>query len=935
MERWGGFELNVPARRLLGADGEVHLEPQAFDVLAHLVEHRDRVVEKSELLDEVWGDQFVSESALSTRIKQVRRAVGDDGKTQHTIRNVHGRGYQFVGSVDSNPATVEPRNELALSIAVDDEFPFVGRRRELEQIDRLASGAESVQILIGGAPGFGKSRLAIEALEVLGRRGTLVCTGRCEEHVTSALQPVRDAVAQIAVAHPAEFTRWSAGVEGPLAALIPSLGLQHDPDAVAVDGYAGLDVLLRVFDNATKDREIALLIDDLQWSDQPTRAFLSHVHRRTSRPIVTIASFRSSPADLGPAPRQWIVEQSRLKNTTRIDLEPLDDESAASLVQGVLGAAEPGSVDGLVVEGLLSRTGGHALFLTESLRDHQLGLNATSSIADLITARLERLESDVKSLVEAGALIGPEFTFSLAAEAAQLEPTVALRAIDSAIGAELLHETASAARFRFSHQLVPEAIRQTMSGAARAQVHYRCAQTLKDSDGDEMEIAVHTLGAIPLVQTEMAVHLALEVAENAQKMKEFDRSIRLLELCLDVEMQTRQRAEVQLRLGDVLVASGRTALGVPLFEEAARLARKNEWTDILVRAALGHYGRSPFRKPVDRSTLALLNEALAALGDKRSTQKARVIGKIGAFSTLISPLSERRELTQRALDIAIDPSPADRKELLESRAIILTCPAGAEELAPVQRELEELCDELDVYLADAAVPETLPFMHGDGALLRQVTATDAKRIRVQPIAEWRDIVIRSMVAAFDGDFDAARGLCDEAGRIGEPYWGDSTHVLHAFGHLFISALSDDWTATVELVGVLVALAPSTISYSALAWAQAATGQMEAATDTAGLIETGSFSRLPEHILGGNALVAAAEAGLLLEDERLIAAAERELAPLSTLMMGVPWACSFAAADPLARIARRRDERDEVERYEAEARRLYRTLDAPSLLSRLA
>jgi DNA-binding winged helix-turn-helix (wHTH) protein len=70
----------------------VPVEPQVFDVLCYLVEHRERVVTKEELLDNVWGDRFVSESALTSRIKDARRAVGDDGQLQHVIRTVHGRG---------------------------------------------------------------------------------------------------------------------------------------------------------------------------------------------------------------------------------------------------------------------------------------------------------------------------------------------------------------------------------------------------------------------------------------------------------------------------------------------------------------------------------------------------------------------------------------------------------------------------------------------------------------------------------------------------------------------------------------------------------------------------------------------------------------------------------------------------------------------------
>ena len=77
----------------------VPVEPQVFDVLAYLVRHRDRVVPKTELLDEVWGDRFVSESALTSRIKSVRRAIGDTGRDQRVIKTIHGRGYRFVADV--------------------------------------------------------------------------------------------------------------------------------------------------------------------------------------------------------------------------------------------------------------------------------------------------------------------------------------------------------------------------------------------------------------------------------------------------------------------------------------------------------------------------------------------------------------------------------------------------------------------------------------------------------------------------------------------------------------------------------------------------------------------------------------------------------------------------------------------------------------------
>ena len=102
--RFGDHTLDTGTLQLLDGSTEVELEPQVFAVLAHLVHHRDRVVAKEELLDEVWGSRFVSESALTTRIKQVRRAVGDTGRDQRVVRTYHGRGYRFVAAIDGPAA---------------------------------------------------------------------------------------------------------------------------------------------------------------------------------------------------------------------------------------------------------------------------------------------------------------------------------------------------------------------------------------------------------------------------------------------------------------------------------------------------------------------------------------------------------------------------------------------------------------------------------------------------------------------------------------------------------------------------------------------------------------------------------------------------------------------------------------------------------------
>ena len=95
----GATVLDEELFELRRGGATVPLEPQAFDVLVHLVRNRDRVVPKEELMDAVWGGRFVSETAVTSRIKQVRRALGDDGQAQRVVRTVHGRGYRFVAPV--------------------------------------------------------------------------------------------------------------------------------------------------------------------------------------------------------------------------------------------------------------------------------------------------------------------------------------------------------------------------------------------------------------------------------------------------------------------------------------------------------------------------------------------------------------------------------------------------------------------------------------------------------------------------------------------------------------------------------------------------------------------------------------------------------------------------------------------------------------------
>jgi predicted ATPase len=152
------------ARRVVELDGVAqHLEPQAFDLLAYLLTHRDRVIPKPELLDEVWGDQFVSESSLTTRIKEVRRAVGDDGTRQAVVRNYRGRGYRFVAKVDEGVARLADRPGSEPVVTA-----LLGRTDEIAEVAELLD--QSTVVTLTGPGGVGKTALALQVAAHVERR---------------------------------------------------------------------------------------------------------------------------------------------------------------------------------------------------------------------------------------------------------------------------------------------------------------------------------------------------------------------------------------------------------------------------------------------------------------------------------------------------------------------------------------------------------------------------------------------------------------------------------------------------------------------------------------------------------------------------------------------------------------------------------------------
>ena len=97
-------QLDLSRRELHRAGRRVPVEPQVFDLLVYMIENRDRVVTRDDLIQSIWKGRIVSESALATRINAVRKAVGDSGDGQRLIRTLPRKGFRFVGEVTCQPS---------------------------------------------------------------------------------------------------------------------------------------------------------------------------------------------------------------------------------------------------------------------------------------------------------------------------------------------------------------------------------------------------------------------------------------------------------------------------------------------------------------------------------------------------------------------------------------------------------------------------------------------------------------------------------------------------------------------------------------------------------------------------------------------------------------------------------------------------------------
>lgn len=141
-----GSVLDTDRRELRRCGTAVDIEPQVFDLLEYLIRHRERVVSRDELIEQIWGGRVVSESALSTRINAARNAIGDNGSEQRLIKTLPRKGIRFVGEVEQKSPEPAPVQSADQAIEAIGEQQPVEALPVLQAIDNASEAPPPVAV---------------------------------------------------------------------------------------------------------------------------------------------------------------------------------------------------------------------------------------------------------------------------------------------------------------------------------------------------------------------------------------------------------------------------------------------------------------------------------------------------------------------------------------------------------------------------------------------------------------------------------------------------------------------------------------------------------------------------------------------------------------------------------------------------------------------
>ncbi len=551
---FGEFELDTTLFELRKSGSKIAMEPRVFDVLAHLVTNRDRVVPQQELIDKLWGGA-VSATALPRCIKEARKLLGDTPSEQSFVQTLRGRGYRFVAEVRG--ATAQPR--AASTVAAQPPADgLVGRSDVMSELlgafDDADAGRGTIALL-GGQAGIGKTRILSELTRAAGARGAAVLGGRCfEGEGAPAYWPWTQIFRTLAkrreppnLSH--EHTLWVAGT----AQSLPEVSGQQAPSPER-RRFRLFDEVARFLRRSGKVRTIVLTLDDLHWADEASLRVLEFLSQNIdSSRLLIIGAYR----DLAMPERlaRTVKELARNPAVRRISLGGLGTDDVAELMQRVWGQAAKSEL----VQQVHAMTEGNPFFVDEVLRrlpgpDLDGGrIPIPAGVRDAIEHRLESLPEQCRNLLDAVSVLSDQFTPALAARLTETPVDDALEHLDRSVREGWIRE-ARPERFELAHALVRETLYEALTAKHRAEWHRAAAEILSQRATDDPEmlgvIAHHFMRAAGSGAAEQAVDFSLRAARHAEARLAYEQAARHYDDALEAMDRglvgtSEQRAEIQ------------------------------------------------------------------------------------------------------------------------------------------------------------------------------------------------------------------------------------------------------------------------------------------------------------------------------------------------------------------------------------------------------
>jgi len=726
---FGEYRVDSDRMLALGPAGPLTAEPQVFDVLLYLIRQNGRVVTKEELLDNVWGDRFVSESALTTRIKQARRLVGDDGQAQSTILTIRGRGFRFVPDIRIDPPadddravpptartperaaatgatdpTGTARRPLPRELDIEQRRPFVGRDAEVASavalIDRPAASSARWIVLLG-EPGIGKTRLAARIAQLTSDRGAVVLLGRCSEDLAVPFEPAIE-VLRTAIDRLADdelVPRLGAGASElarllpDLAVRLPELAVPHDADPQTAR-YRMFEAFAAWLDAMSRHEAVTVVIDDVHWATESTLHLVGHLARRLAAPDVTIViTARDTAPDLRPALDHLITAIESHAQHETIRMRGLDVDATRLLL-------DADSDVHLDAEDVVAQTAGNPLLIAA-----MVGGDGGVGIAAAVARRMARLDRSVKDALIVAAMVGAEFDVKVVAHALERDELTLIDDLDTAVDARLLDDVGGD-HYRFAHALVRATLREEMSAPRRARWHGRIAEAMEQIHARDLRAVAPALAhhyAEASSSNPSLRRVAIEHLRNASRHavaqlsfgEAVDLLIRARALSGAGADDAGLRAELAIECGDAEARAGRHVPAMRSFDAASLDAGRAGRSDLMIEAALRYEDTSWRPGRSGGLSIERLTTALELVGPDDVQRRARLQIALTRAHTMAGDADRADVAFRRAEELVVqlaDP-------LLEARALGARC-FGDVDVFPPQPiatvlRLRALCDVID------------------------------------------------------------------------------------------------------------------------------------------------------------------------------------------------------------------------------------------------